>query len=68
MYWQAFETHVDIGNARGKCEELKQEFSSAAKYRAEIVKFLKDKGLSDFEVAMAMKTSEHEVKKLKKGI
>ncbi|MBU1734630.1 MAG: hypothetical protein KKC28_06370 [Verrucomicrobia bacterium] len=68
MYWQSLETHLDIGNARGKCEELQREFFSAAKHRAEVVKFLKDKGLTDFEVAMTLKTSEHEVKKLKKGI
>ena len=68
MYWQSLQTHLDIGNAHGRSEELQREFSSAAKNRVEVVKFLKDRGLTDFDVAMALKTSEHEVKKLKKGI
>ncbi len=68
MFWQSLKTHLSIANARGEGEETQQKFSSAAKNRAEVVRFLKDKGLSDFDVAMALKTSEYEVKKLKKGI
>ena len=68
MYWQSLQTHLDIGNARGKCEELQREFASAARNRAEAVKYLKGKGLTDFDVAMALKTSESEVKKLKRGV
>lgn len=67
-YWQSLKTHVDIGNAHGKFDQLEKEFISAARHRADVVFFLKDKGLTDFEVAMALKTSEYEVKKLKKGI
>ncbi len=68
VYWQSLDKHLEIGNARGKYDELQQEFTSAAKHRSDVVTFLKDKGLTDFEVAMALKTSEYEVKKLKKGI
>ena len=68
MYWQSMETHLEIGNARGKCEELQKEYFSAAGYRVDVVRFLKEKGLTDFDVAMALKTSEYEVKKLKKCI
>lgn len=68
MYWQDLDTHLEIGNSRGKGEELQQEFKSAAKHRVEVVEFLKEKGLTDFEVAMTLKTTEYEVKKLKKSI
>lgn len=68
MYWQSLQTHLDIGNARGRCDELQEEFVSAAARRVEVVRCLKGQGLTDFEVAMALKTSEYEVKKLKKGI
>jgi len=67
-YWQSLNTHLDIGNANGKCDELQKEFKSAAGHRADVIRYLKDKGLTDFEVAMTLKTSEYEVKKLKKGI
>jgi hypothetical protein len=66
LYWQELQTHLAIGNERGKGEELMQEFLSAAARRVQVVRYLKDQGLSDFEVAMVLKTSEHEVKKLKK--
>lgn len=66
MYWQDLQMHLDIGNARGKSEELLGEFESASRTRAEVVKWLKEKGLSDFDIAMALKTSEHEIKKLKR--
>lgn len=68
MYWQELQTHLDIGNERGQTEHLVQEFQSAAARRVEVVRYLKDQGLNDFEVAMALKTSEYEVKKLKKSI
>ena len=68
IYWQELKTHLDICNARGKADELQAEFASAARTRAEVVRILKDKGLSDFDVAMALKTSEYEVKKLKRGV
>jgi hypothetical protein len=68
VYWQSLQAHLDIGNARGKCDELQEEFVSAAARRVEIVRCLKRRGLTDFEVAMALKTSEYEVKKLKRGI
>lgn len=68
MYWKDLKTHLDMGNSRGKADELCAEFASAARTRIEVVKFLKDKGLSDFEVAMALKTSECEIKKLKKAL
>jgi len=68
MYWQSLQTHLDVGNARGHAEELHEEFSSAARNRVDVVRYLKDKGLTDFDVAMALKTSEYEVKKLKKEI
>ncbi|MBN2683860.1 MAG: hypothetical protein JXR40_01145 [Pontiellaceae bacterium] len=68
MYWQSLDTHLIIENDRGNTEQLQNEFKSAAAHRTEVVQFLKDKGLTDFEVAMAMKTSEYEVKKLKRGI
>ena len=67
-YWQSLKTHIDIGNAHGKIDQLQKEFRSAAEHRADVVRYLKDKGLTDFEVAMTLKTSEYEVKKLKKGI
>lgn len=66
MYWQEMQTHLDIGNERGQGEQLMQEFQSAAARRVQVVRHLKEQGLSDFEVAMTLKTSEHEVKKLKK--
>lgn len=66
MYWQEMQTHMDIGNERGQSEQLMQEFQSAAARRVKVVRYLKEQGLSDFEVAMTLKTSEHEVKKLKK--
>ena len=68
MYWQSLQTHLDIGNASGNCEELQTEFASAAKRRVEVVKYLKHQGLTDFEVAMVLKTSEYDIKRLKKGI
>jgi len=68
MYWQELQTHLDIGNERGQGERLVQEFHSAAARRVQVVCYLKNQGLNDFEVAMALKTSENEVKKLKKSI
>ena len=67
MYCQSLQTHLDIGNATGKADELLEEFASAARNRAEVVKYLKEKGLTDFDVAMALKTTEYEVKKLKRS-
>jgi hypothetical protein len=66
MYWQEMQTHLDIGNERGQGEKLMAEFQSAAARRVQVVHYLKEQGLSDFELAMTLKTSEHEVKKLKK--
>jgi transcriptional regulator len=66
VYWQEMQTHLEIGNERGQGERLVQEFHSAAARRVQVVCFLKNQGLNDFEVAMALKTSEHEVKKLKR--
>jgi hypothetical protein len=66
MYWQELQTHLDIGNERGQAEQLMQEFQSAAARRVQVVRYLKEQGLSDFEVAMTLKTFEHEVKKLKR--
>jgi hypothetical protein len=68
MYWQEMQTHLDVGNERGQGEQLQQQFMSAAARRVEILRYLKNQGITDFEVAMAMKTSESEVKKLKKQI
>lgn len=68
MYWQELQTQLDIGNERGQGERLVQEFHSAAARRVQVVCYLKNQGLNDFEVAMALKTSENEVKKLKKSI
>jgi hypothetical protein len=68
MYWQDMQTHLDIGNERGLADQLQQEFVSAAAHRVEVVRHLKTKGLTDFEIAMTMKTSESEIKKLKKCI
>ena len=68
MFCQSLQTHLDIGNATGKADELLEEYASAARNRAEVVKYLKEKGLTDFDVAMALKTTESEVKKLKRGI
>jgi hypothetical protein len=66
MYWQELQTHLHIGNERGQAEQLMQEFQSAAARRVQVVHYLKEQGLSDFEIAMTLKTSEHEVKKLKR--
>lgn len=66
MYWKEFQTHVDISNERGQHERLMEEWQSAAARRVQVVHYLKGQGLSDFDIAMALKTSEHEVKKLKK--
>jgi hypothetical protein len=63
-YWQSKETYY----VKGKYDQIYKEGISSAKYRVDVVNYLKDKGLTDFEVAMALKTSEYEVKKLKKGI
>lgn len=68
LYWQDLQTHLDIGNERGQCEQLMQEFQSAAARRVQVVRYLKEQGLSDFEVAMTLKTSEHEVEKLNKCV
>ncbi len=68
MYWQELQTHLDIANERGQGERLMQEFQSAAARRVQVIRYLKDQGLSDFEVAVTLKTSEYEVKKLKKNI
>jgi hypothetical protein len=68
MYWQELQTHLDIGNERGQGERLEQEFHSAAARRVQVVRYLKDQGLNDFEIAMALKTSEYEIKKLKKSV
>ena len=67
MYWQELQTHLDIGNERGQGERLVQEFHSAAARRVQVVRYLKDQGLNDFEIAMTLKTSENEVKKLKRS-
>jgi hypothetical protein len=67
MYWQELQTHLDIANEEGQSERLQEEFRSAAAWRAEVVRYLKVKGLNDLEVAMALKTSEYEVKKLKRA-
>lgn len=67
LYWQALQTHLDVGNERGQTEQLMQEFQSAARWRVQVVRYLKEKGLTDFEVAMTLKTSEHEIKKLKRA-
>jgi hypothetical protein len=68
MYWQELQTHLDIGNERGQGERLEREFHSAAARRVQVVRYLKDQGLNDFEIAMTLKTSEHEVKQLKKSL
>jgi hypothetical protein len=68
MYWQSLQAHLDFGNTRGKADELHEEFIAAAKRRREVVKHLKAQGLTDFDVAMVLKTSEYEVKKLKRNI
>ena len=67
MYWQDLKTHVDIANSRGRTDDLQEEFQSAARMRSEVIKTLKTQGYSDFQIAMALKTSEHEVKKIKNG-
>jgi len=67
MFCQDRQIHLAVGNARGKADELQEEFRSAARTRAEVVMYLKGRGLSDFEVAMVLKTSEQEVKKLKRS-
>ena len=66
LYWQELQTHLAISNERGQCEKLMQEFQSAATRRVLVIRYLKAQGLSDFEVAMTLKTTEYEVKKLKK--
>jgi hypothetical protein len=66
LYWQELQTHLAISNERGQCEKLMQEFQSAAARRVLVIRYLKAQGLSDFEVAMTLKTTEYEVKKLKK--
>ncbi len=68
MYWQNLETHVDMGNERGQADLLKEEFESAAARRVQVVNYLKQQGLTDFEIALTLKTSEYEVKKLKKNL
>lgn len=68
MYWQDSQTHLDIANERGQFEQLEKEFQSAAGRRVQVIHYLKEQGLTDFEVAMTLKTSEHEVKKLRKRI
>lgn len=68
LYWQEMQKHLDIGNERGQGEQLMQEFQSAAAWRVQVVRYLKEEGLTDFEVAMALKTSEQEIKKLKKSL
>jgi hypothetical protein len=67
MYWQDQQTHADFCYDQGQYEKLEEEFLSASRVRLEVVKYLKDRGLSDFKVAMALKTSEYEIKKLKKS-
>jgi len=66
LYWQELQTHLAISNERGQCEKLMQEFQAAAARRVLVIRYLKAQGLSDFEVAMTLKTTEYEVKKLKK--
>jgi len=66
LYWQELQTHLVIGNERGEGGQLLQEFQSAAAWRVQVVHYLKHQNLTDFEVAMALKTSEREVKQLKK--
>jgi hypothetical protein len=66
LYWQELQTHLAISNERGQCEKLMQEFQSAAARRVLVIRYLKAQGLSDFEVAMTLKTTEYEVKRLKK--
>ncbi len=68
MYWQSLRAHLDFGNARGKADELHEELITAARRRREVVKYLKSQGLTDFDIAMVLKTSEYEVKKLKRNI
>ncbi len=66
--WEELQVHVDEGNRKGKCDELAQEHRSANEWRVKIVEFLKENGLSDFKTSLAMKTSEYEIKKLKREI
>lgn len=66
LYWQDMQTHLDIGNERGLGDQLMAEFQSAAARRVQVIRYLQEQGLTDFEVAMTLKTSEYEVKKLKK--
>jgi hypothetical protein len=52
MCWQPLRAHLDSGNARGKADEFHEEFISVAKRRREVVQYLKDQDLTDFDVAM----------------
>jgi hypothetical protein len=50
MYWQSLKAHLDFGNARGKADELHEEFIAAAKRRREVDQYLKAQGFTDFDI------------------
>jgi hypothetical protein len=61
---QYFTTDLLTGGDGSKVYEDKKD---AVSVRKDLIKFLKEKGLSDFKVALVLNTTEYEVKKLLKS-